>query len=109
MIEDFPYVGMDYRGDPELVLPPGENWDESGMCFWFLSYLNVFEFSHLYMFLVYIIGFLTCFFRNADTGMVRPLGMAPFKRRLEGVGGIDGNLLDHLEYLTAHVVGGKDE
>ena len=28
-IEDFPYVGMDYRGDPETSLPPGAQWDES--------------------------------------------------------------------------------
>ena len=66
-----------------------------------------FEFSHLYMFLVYVIGFLTCLFRNADAGLVRPLGMAPFQRRLEGVGGIDGNLPDHLEHLSTHIVGAK--
>lgn len=33
MIEDYPYTGMDYQGDPELALPLGENWDDSGMCF----------------------------------------------------------------------------
>ena len=33
MFEDFPYAGMDFRGDPELALPPGMNWDETGMCF----------------------------------------------------------------------------
>ena len=64
-----------------------------------------FEFSYLYMFLVYVIGFLTCLLRYADAGLVRPLSMAPFQRRLEGVGGIDGNLPDHLEHLTAHIVG----
>ena len=30
-IEDFPYAGMDFRGDPELALPPGGNWDDTGM------------------------------------------------------------------------------
>ena len=59
------------------------------------------------MFLVYVIGFLTCLFRNADAGLVRPLGMTPFQRRLEGVGGIDDNLPDHLEHLTTHIVGVK--
>ena len=77
------------------------------MFFGFLSYLNVFEFLHLYMFLVYVIGFLTCLFRNVDARLVRPLGMAPFQRRMEGVGGIDGNLSEHLEHLTAHIVGAK--
>lgn len=33
--------------------------------------------------------------------------MAPFQRRLEGVGGIDGNFPDHLEHIIAHVVGAK--
>ena len=59
------------------------------------------------MILVYVIGFLTCISQNVDAGLVRPLGMAPFQHRLEGVGGIDGNLPDHLEHLTAHIVGAK--
>jgi len=33
--------------------------------------------------------------------------MAPFQRRLEGNGGVDGNLPGHLEHLTAHVVGAR--
>ena len=33
--------------------------------------------------------------------------MPPFQRKLEGVGGIDDNLPDHLEHLTAHIVGAK--
>ena len=24
VIQDFPYAGMDYRGDPDMALPPGE-------------------------------------------------------------------------------------
>ncbi len=24
MIQDFPYAGMDYRGDPDMILPPRE-------------------------------------------------------------------------------------
>jgi len=30
VIQDFPYAGMDYLGDPEMTLPPGEQWDDSG-------------------------------------------------------------------------------
>jgi len=29
VIQDFPYVGMDYRGDLDMILPPGEQWDDS--------------------------------------------------------------------------------
>ena len=27
-IQDFPYAGVDYRGDPDMALPPGEQWDD---------------------------------------------------------------------------------
>ena len=30
MIEDYPYVGMDFRGDEDLVLPVGAHWDQLG-------------------------------------------------------------------------------
>lgn len=29
-IQDFPYVGVGFRGDPDMALPPGEQWDDSG-------------------------------------------------------------------------------
>ena len=29
-IQDFPYAGMDYRGDQDMALPPGEQWDDLG-------------------------------------------------------------------------------
>ena len=29
-LEQFPYAGLDFRGDPELVLPPGGAWGEMG-------------------------------------------------------------------------------
>ena len=38
-------------------------------------------------------------------GCVRLDGLDPYQRRLEGVGGVDANLPDHLEHLTADVVG----
>jgi len=38
-------------------------------------------------------------------GRVRPDGLDPYQRRLEGVGGVDANLPDHLERLTADVAG----
>ena len=32
-IEDFPYAGIDFRGDIEMSLPAGEQWDDSGKTF----------------------------------------------------------------------------
>ena len=29
-VEDYPYVGMDFRGDLDLVLPPGAAWGTVG-------------------------------------------------------------------------------
>ena len=30
MIEDYPYAGMNFTGDPELVLPLGTQWGPDG-------------------------------------------------------------------------------
>ena len=30
MVEDYAYVGMDFTGDPDLPLPPGEQWGDIG-------------------------------------------------------------------------------
>ena len=38
-------------------------------------------------------------------GRVRPDGIDPYQRRLDGVEGVDANLPDHLEHLTADVAG----
>ena len=27
---EYPYIGMDFRGDPDLVLPDGEQWGDLG-------------------------------------------------------------------------------
>ena len=34
-LEQFPHAGLDFRGDPELILPPGGAWGEIGMTFYF--------------------------------------------------------------------------
>ena len=46
MIYDYAYVGLDFRGDPDLVLPEGFHWGDVGkkdilffiMFLWFLGY-----------------------------------------------------------------------
>jgi len=45
-IQDFPYAGTDFTGDPDMVLPQGEQWDDRGT-FLFTSFPN-------YVFLVFI-------------------------------------------------------
>jgi len=30
---EYPYIGMDFRGDPDLVLPDGEQWGDLGTYF----------------------------------------------------------------------------
>ena len=41
VVEDWPYAGTDFTGDPDLLLPEGEDWDEElGMTiFSFFMYL----------------------------------------------------------------------
>ena len=29
MVDDYGYAGIDFRNDPDLVLPKGEDWDAS--------------------------------------------------------------------------------
>jgi len=49
VIEEHPYAGMDFRGDPELSLPVGAQWRAIGKLFFdqmflFSKFLHVFVF-----------------------------------------------------------------
>jgi hypothetical protein len=53
MVEDYAYVGLDFRGDPDLVLPEDAQWGDIGKkytnflsfrCFCIFIILNVFVF-----------------------------------------------------------------
>lgn len=44
--EDWPYVGMNFRGDPDLVIPLGEHLDDRG---------NKLIFRFLMSFIIFII------------------------------------------------------
>jgi hypothetical protein len=37
----FPYAGVDFRGDPDMVLPPGEVFDHRGMLCIFVIYFVI--------------------------------------------------------------------
>jgi len=39
VILQFPYASVDFREDPDMVLPPGEVFDHRGM---FVSFINMF-------------------------------------------------------------------
>lgn len=48
-VEDWPYAGMDFRGDPNMQLPPSEQWDDGSKAldhaiFIFLSFIMSFYF-----------------------------------------------------------------
>ena len=45
-LEQFPYAGLDFQGDPDLVLPPGGAWGEMGKYFLFfiiIKFLWIFK------------------------------------------------------------------
>ena len=52
-IKDFPYAGVDFRGDPDMVLPQGEQWDDKG-----ISFSQVFK-LFTFFFVFYIVSKLT--------------------------------------------------
>lgn len=37
-VDDYPYAGMDFQGDPDLVLPPNPTWGQIGNNF--LSFID---------------------------------------------------------------------
>ena len=48
-VDDYPYAGMDFRGDPDLVLPPGTAWGTVGKFAKFFDLYNFFWiFSNMY-------------------------------------------------------------
>jgi len=45
-VDDYPYAGLDFRGDPDLVLPPNAAWGEIGeKKFFFLLFYHFLDFS----------------------------------------------------------------
>ena len=50
--EQFPYAGLDFHGDPELILPLGQAWGDMGE-FLFFKYLNFYEFLFISILYIY--------------------------------------------------------
>jgi hypothetical protein len=42
MVDDYAYVGLDFRGDPDLALPEDAQWGDLGKKYTFFHFLNVF-------------------------------------------------------------------
>ena len=52
MIDDYAYVGLDFRGDPYLVLPEEYQWGDlgkKGICV-FTMFLGVFKIFNVFVF-----------------------------------------------------------
>ena len=43
VFSEYPYAGMDFRGDPDLVLPAGEQWHVIGK---FFDHISVYHFFY---------------------------------------------------------------
>ena len=64
---------MDYRGDPDMALPLGEQWDDSGKI--------IFNFPIFFLFFFYLIPKLIVKASNADVGPQRPATLWPYERK----------------------------
>lgn len=42
MVDDYAYAGMDFRGVPDLPLPPGEQWTDVGKNLFFFGFFQAF-------------------------------------------------------------------
>ena len=65
-LEQFPYVGLDFRGDTDFVLPPGGAWGDSG-----IFYFQNFNYKDIYI-CIRVLIFLKC--QNPDIGPIFPTG-----------------------------------
>jgi hypothetical protein len=81
MVDDYAYVGLDFRGDPDLALPEDTQWGDLSKKYTHFLFLNVFLiFYHIQMFLFLYIHPKTntkYFVDNTDVGPYRPPGTSP--------------------------------
>jgi len=47
VILQYPYAGVDFRGDPNMVLPPGEVFDHRGMFEFCRCYVLIYPFIYM--------------------------------------------------------------
>jgi len=79
MVEDYPYVEVDFRGIAGLVLPEGERWDASS-----ISQKNMTLQKYFSIFIIYALfcsimrDLIMFFFHHADIGMSFPTRISTF-------------------------------
>jgi hypothetical protein len=47
-VDDYPYAGIDFRGDPDMLLPPGASYDTIGKQYFL--YISFFAFKRTKIF-----------------------------------------------------------
>ena len=67
---------MDFRGDPDMVLPQGEQWGDRGI-FTFHSFFKL----SVFLFFKHHFKTDSKIFQNADVGPQRPANLQDFERR----------------------------
>ena len=102
-MEDWPYFGMEFTGDPDLPLPTREDWDEAlGKTHFFILM------SIMIFFIIYVLMLIHVF---ADVGLERPIGMSPIAQRIprdfdvapHGEGSEEEEIVHNLERLTNQI------
>ena len=69
-LEKFPFVGLDFRGDTDLVLPPGETWGDLGN-FYFQRFKFFMNFKYINIYIcIRVLILLKC--QNVAIGLVHP-------------------------------------
>jgi hypothetical protein len=73
-IEDYPYVGINFSRDPEMLVPPGEERGEMGKFFFcFRKLFNFYVFSYISIFFCVPEYLTTMYLFYADVGPVHPM------------------------------------
>ena len=83
MVDDYAYARLDFRGDPDLVLPEDAQWGELGNKYTHFLFLNVFEFlsySNVFVLYVHPKTNTKSFVDNTDVGPYRPPDTSPIQR-----------------------------
>jgi hypothetical protein len=82
VVNDYAYAGLDFRGDPDLVLPEDAQWEELGKKYIHFSFLNVFV-NLLYsnVFYMFVQRINTKFVvDDTDVGPYQPPGTSPIQQ-----------------------------
>jgi hypothetical protein len=86
MVDNYAYAELDFRGDPDLVLPEDSQWGELGK-----------KYTHFFLFKMSFVNFIICkcFYMfvqrlntkflvdDTDVGPYRPPSTSPIQRRGE--------------------------